>query len=167
MTRRQVRRSGWPARAGRFRRARRGWSSAGLMIAIVGMSLAAPAAADTVDQLGAAVAAARATSCGPLRDDPIVQQTAYEVNKSTDVWLDHGSRAVPVPDALPLLKDLGYEGSKSAILYGAGKNEADSIKTLLLQGYQKIPDCSYSDYGASVLQGNSAGWILSIVVLAG
>jgi hypothetical protein len=72
-----------------------------------------------------------------------------------------------VPDALPLLKDLGYPGSRATILHGAGKNEADSIRALVLQGYLKIPDCSFSDVGISVLQGNSAGWILTAVVLAG
>lgn len=146
---------------------RHGLSAAMLTIAIVGLASAPPAAADTVDKLRAAVAAARGASCGPLRDDPIVAQAANEINESNDVWLDQESRAVPVPEAQPLLKDLGYPGSRSTILYGAGKNEVDSIKALLLQGYLKIPDCSYSDVGASVLQGNSDGWILSTVVLAG
>lgn len=144
----------------------RGLSAVTLTIAIAGMALASPAAADTADQLRAAVAATRAASCGPLRDDPIVAQAAHEINESNDIWLDQGSRAVPVPDAMPLLNDLGYPGSKSTILYGAGKDEASSIKALLLQGYLKIPDCSYRDVGVSVLQGNSAGWILSTVVLA-
>lgn len=145
---------------------RRGSSAAMLAIAVLVLALAPPAAADTVDKLRAAVAAARGASCAPLRDDPIVAQAASEINRSNDVWLDQGARAVPVPDALPLLKDLGYPGSRSTILYGAGKNEADSIRALVLQGYLKIPDCSFSDFGVSVLQGNSAGWILSAVVLA-
>jgi hypothetical protein len=144
-----------------------GLSAVLLTFAISAMALAPPAQADTVDKLKAAVDAARAASCGPLQVDPIVEQAADEINESNDIWLDHGSRAVPVPEAMPLLKDLGYGGSKSTILYGAGKNEADSIKALLLQGYRDIPDCSYSDMGVSVLQGNSAGWILSTVVLAG
>ncbi|MDQ2637902.1 MAG: hypothetical protein M3Y83_13595 [Actinomycetota bacterium] len=137
-----------------------------LTFAIAGMALAPPTHADTVDKLKAAVDGARAAACEPLQVDPIVEQAANDINESNDVWLDHGSRAVPVPDAMPLLKDLGYPGSKSTILYGAGKNEADSIKALLLQGYRDIPDCSYSDVGLSVLQGNSAGWILSTAVLA-
>jgi hypothetical protein len=137
-----------------------------LSIAIGATVLAPPSAADTVDRLRAAVDAARGASCGPLRDDPIVAQAANEINESNDRWLDHASRAVPVPEALPLLTDLGYDGSAATILYGAGKSEADSIKALLLQGYLKIPDCSYVDVGVSVLQGNSDGWILSTVVLA-
>lgn len=138
-----------------------------LAVAIAGTALAPPAQADPVDRLKAAVDAARAASCGSLQVDPIVEQAAKEINESNDVWLDQGSRAVPVPDAMPVLKDLGYPGSKSTILYGAGKTEANSIKALLLQGYRDIPDCSYSDMGLSVLQGNSAGWIMSTVVLAG
>lgn len=145
---------------------RHGLSAAMVTFVTVGMALAPPAAADTVDKLRAAVAASRGASCGPLRDDPIVAEAAYNINVSNDVWLDHGSRAVPVPDAMPLLKDLGYGGSKATILYGAGKTEVNSIKALLLQGYLNIPDCSYNDVGVSVLQGNSAGWILSTVVLA-
>lgn len=143
-----------------------GLSAAMLAFVIAGTALAPPAQAGTVDKLRAAVDATREASCGPLHVDPIVQQAADVINESNDVWLDHGSRAVPVPDAMPLLQDLGYPGSKSVILYGAGKNEANSIKALLLQGYREIPDCSYSDVGVSVLQGNSAGWIMSTVVLA-
>ncbi|MGV0714516.1 hypothetical protein ABQE93_03815 [Mycolicibacterium sp. XJ662] len=138
-----------------------------LTVAITAMALASPAQADTVDRLKAAVDGARAASCEPLQVDPIVEQAAIEINKSNDVWLDHGARAVPVPDAMPLLKDLGYPGNKSTILYGAGKTEANSIKALLLQGYRAIPDCSYRDVGVSVMQGNSAGWIMSTVVLGG
>jgi hypothetical protein len=96
-----------------------------------------------------------------------VDQVAANVNNSTNLWLDHAARAQPVPDALPLLKDLGYPGSKATILNGAAQNEADSIKALILQGYNKIPDCSFRDVGISVMRGNAAGWILSAVVLAG
>jgi hypothetical protein len=95
-----------------------------------------------------------------------VQQAADEVNDSTDKWLNHDSRAIPVPDATPLLKDLGYGGTKSAILVGAGNTSADSIKALLLQGYLSIPDCSYLDYGVSSVHNASKDMILTAVVLA-
>jgi hypothetical protein len=126
------------------------------------------ASADASDMLRAAVSAVRGAACAPLREDPIVRQAAEEINESNEAWIDHRSRARPVPDAMPLLNDLGYTGgTRSAILYGAGRNDADSIKALLLQGFSKLPDCSYTDFGASVVQSNSAGWILSVVVLAG
>jgi hypothetical protein len=126
-----------------------------------------PAAnADSTDALDSAVAAARTASCGPLRANPIVQHAADEVNDSTDKWLNHAARAIPVPDATPILKDLGYGGTKSVMLLGAGSTSADAIKALLLQGYRTIPDCSYVDYGASTMYNASRELVLTAVVLA-
>jgi hypothetical protein len=138
------------------------------VLALMAASVSAvpPATADSTDSLTAAVMAARAVSCGPLRANPIVQQAADEVNDSNDKWLNHDSRAIPVPDATPLLKDLGYEGTTSAILIGAGSTSADSIKALLLQGYLNIPDCSYLDYGVSSVHNASKDMILTALVLA-
>jgi len=131
------------------------------------VSMAPSAVADSSDTLRAALLAARGASCGPLRSDPLVEKTAAEVNASNDKWLNHEARVVPEPDALPRLKDLGYGGSKAAILLGAGATDANSIKALLLQGYLKIPDCSYTDYGVSALHNTSKDMILTVVVLAG
>jgi len=130
------------------------------------VSMAPSAVADSSDTLRAALLAARGASCGPLRSDPLVEKTAAEVNASNDKCLNHEARVVPEPDALPRLKDLGYGGSKAAILTGAGATDANSIKALLLQGYLKIPDCSYTDYGVSALHNTSKDMILTIVVLA-
>lgn len=141
-------------------------SAAALLLCCTAGFSAFPAAADTVAILTSAVQAARSAHCGPLRQDPVVQQAAENINTSNALWLEQKSRAQPVPDAMPLLKDLGYGGSKATILYGAGKSEADSIKALLLQGYLTIPDCSYRDLGVSAMSENSAGWILSTAVLA-
>ena len=138
------------------------------VLALMAASVSAvpPATADPTDSLAAAVMAARAVSCAPLRANPIVQHAADEVNDSNDKWLNHASRAVPVPDAMPLLKDLGYGGTASAMLLGAGSTSADSIKALLLQGYLTIPNCSYVDYGVSSLHNDSKDMILTAVVLA-
>jgi hypothetical protein len=138
------------------------------VLAVLAASVSAPppATADSSDSLRAALMAARGASCKPLQANPIVQQAADNVNDSNDKWLNHALRAVPVPDATPLLQDLGYSASKSAILLGAGKTSADSIKALLLQGYLKIPDCSYVDYGASSLHNASKDMIVTAVVLA-
>jgi hypothetical protein len=133
---------------------------------VASVSAVPPATADSTDSLNAALMAARGVSCAPLRANPIVQKAADEVNDSTDKWLNHASRAIPVPDATPLLKDLGYGGTKSAILVGAGITSADSIKALLLQGYLNIPDCSYLDYGVSSVHNASKDMILTAVVLA-
>ncbi|MUL64542.1 hypothetical protein BOO86_08725 [Mycobacterium sp. CBMA 234] len=131
------------------------------------VSMAPVAVADSVDTLRAALVAARAVSCGPLQSDPRVERTALEVNESTDKWINHDARTEPEADALPRLKDLGYGGSKAAILYGAGATAADSIKVVLLQGYRDIPDCSYTNYGVSALHNASTGRILTTIVLAG
>lgn len=133
----------------------------------VSVSTAPVAVADTVDTLRAALVAARAVSCGPLQSDPLVEKTAGEVNESTDKWLNHDARTEPEADALPRLKDLGYGGSKAAILSGAGVTAAASIKVILLQGYRDIPDCTYTNYGLSVLHNSSTGRILTTIVLAG
>jgi hypothetical protein len=138
-----------------------------LVLLTASVSALPRATADSTDSLAAAVMAGRGLSCGPLRANPIVQKAAAEVNDSNDKWLNHASRAVPVPDALLLLKDLGYGGSKAAMLLGAGHTSADSIKALLLQGYLKIPDCSYVHFGASSLHNASKDMILTAVVLAG
>jgi hypothetical protein len=128
--------------------------------------MAPSAMADSSDTLRAALMAARGAACGPLRSNPLVEKTAVEVNASNDKWLNHDSRVPPESDALPRLKDLGYGGSKAAILIGAGATDANSIKALLLQGYLAIPDCSYTDYGVSAVHNAAKDMILTTVVLA-
>jgi hypothetical protein len=119
------------------------------------------------DDLRTAVMSVRQASCGVLRSNPIVEHAAEIVNRSTDRWLDHTGRAVPVPDPLPVLKDLGYAGGRAMQVQGAGDTEAKAIEGLLLVGYDKIPDCSYTDYGVSVMQNQATGHYLTVVVLAG
>jgi len=146
---------------------------AGLAAAAIGSAVAVlgspmpSAVADPVASLRAAVLQARGQSCGELRSDPLVEQAAQNVNRSTDEWLSFTARAVPVPDPLPLLHDLGYDGGKATMVLGAGNTEADAIKGLLLQGFDKIPDCAYTDYGVSVVKNETSGYFLTALVLAG
>jgi hypothetical protein len=157
---------GQQARMGPRACIRRGSWAAVVAMTIMSVSVVPQAVADSSDTLRAALLSARGASCAPLRDDPMVEKTAEEVNDSTDKWLNHAARAVPVTDAMSVLKDLGYGGSKATILYGAGSNDLDATKALLLQGYLKIPDCSYSDYGVSALHNTSKDMTLLTVVLA-
>ncbi|MDQ2637792.1 MAG: hypothetical protein M3Y83_13030 [Actinomycetota bacterium] len=145
------------------------------VLAIASLSNAPFAAADPSDKLRAAVSAMRGTSCGALQSNPIVEQAADQFGQADDEWIERRTRAVPVeiavaagapPDAIPLLTDLGYETGKAAVVYGAAATEADSIQALLLQGYAKIPDCSYTVFGASTLHNSSKDLILTTVVLA-
>ncbi len=152
---------------------RRGpWIALVLVIVTVlsaGVSLAPSALADSVANLKDAVAQARGgTSCGPLRSDPVVEQVAEKINRSTNDWLDHTATQVPIEDPLPGLKILGYGGgSKAKLLQGAARTDADAIKGMLLEGLDAIPDCSYTDFGASMLRNEASDHYLTAVVLAG
>lgn len=140
-------------------------SAVAVMLA-VSLGAAPPISADSAT-LAAAVNAARGTSCSPLKSDPLVEQAAADINESHNKWTDTVARAAPVTESTPLLRDLGYGGSKSTILVGAGSNDANSIKALLLQGYRDIPDCSYVAYGVSSSHNASKDMIFNVVVLAG
>ncbi len=145
-----------------------GRASALSVVAVLTVAVAAapPAAADVTDALRSAVSAARGAECPPLQVNPMVDQAAEAINATTDAWLNHASRAVPETDALPVLHDLGYGGTKATILSGAANETANSIKAVLLQGFAKIPDCSYIDLGVSALYNAKKDMILTTVVLA-
>jgi hypothetical protein len=130
--------------------------------------LAPPAGADAVDMVKNAVTAARAgSSCGPLRSDPTVQRVAEVINKSFKDWADHNATHVPIEDPQPGLNELGYRG-KGVYFGGAStKSQAEAIRAALLEGYTFIPDCAYSDVGASMVLDEGSGQNLVAVVLAG
>jgi hypothetical protein len=155
----------------RFRSHRRlraiAWAVLATVIVASSTSLAAPAAADSEDSLRAAVMSVRSASCGPLRSDPLVEQATEDVNRSDDVWLNHEGRKTPVDDPLPILKDSGYGGSKAVLLRGAARTDVDAIKGLLIEGYLNFPDCSFSDYGVSVLRNRTTNYFLTALVMAG
>lgn len=137
----------------------------GLSSAIV---LAPPALADSVATIKDAVASLRSgTSCAALRDNPIVEQAADIVNRSTDNYLNHTATRTPIEDPLPGLKDLGYDGNKAIALFGGHPDQADALKGALLEGHAAIPDCSYTDFGVSTLRNESTGYNLITVILAG
>jgi hypothetical protein len=135
---------------------------------LIGASFASRASADPASNLQSAVTQVRnGTSCGSIRSDPIAEQVAQVINRTTDQYIDHVARDIPADDPLPGLKDLGYKGSKAKLLAGAAKNEADAIKGALIEGYASLPDCTYTDYGADVRSNASTGFVLTAVVLAG
>jgi hypothetical protein len=149
------------------RHLRRGICLVTTALTLAGIAVAPPATASTTDLLREAVVAARGAACGPLRPDPVVDKAAEEINETTDEYINFAARAVPETDALSPLKDLGYGGSTAAILSSAAQTDANAIKALLLQGYAKIPDCSYRDLGVSTLYNAKRDLILATVVLAG
>lgn len=135
-------------------------------LTVAGVCVAPVAVADDTENLRAAVAASRPPTCGALRSDPIIDQAALGINRTTDRWINHESRAVPETDALPVLRDLGYGGSKASILSGASTDAGKAIKVTILQGFKLLPDCSFSDFGVSTLYNAKKNMILTTVVLA-
>ena len=120
------------------------------------------------DTLRDAVASARSGApCGSLRHNPVVEQVAQTINRSTDDYLNHVATRVPILDPLEGLKDLGYGGTKARLLQGADKSDAVAIEAAILQGSSAIPDCSYTDFGLSMRRNEPTGYNLASVVLAG
>ena len=134
-----------------------------------GVGPAPTALADSAADLSAAVVAYRTeSSCPPLRRDPIADKVAEVINKSTSNWLDHTATQPPIEDPTPGLKELGYRGGKSRLLAGSSrKSQADAIKGVLLEGYDVIKDCSYTDVGFNTMLDEATGNMLSATVLAG
>lgn len=135
------------------------------------ISLAPSALADSAANFKDAVASARGeTACGPLRYDPVVEQAAELINRSTDEYINHAVSRTPIDSQLEVLeglKDLGYPGTKAILLRGNSPSEALAIKGALLEGYAAIPDCSYTDFGLSVRRNEATGYFLTSLVLAG
>lgn len=136
--------------------------------------LAAPAFADSAAGFREAVAVARgATSCGAFRADPIVEQVAEVINRSTESYIDHEAAQVPIDDPMPGLHALGYSGKRAAVLRGAGKTEAEAIRGAIVEGYAVIhgkaalSDCGYKDFGVDIRFNPTKGYYLSSSVLAG
>lgn len=159
--------------------------------------LATPsAAADPAPRLKDAVVSARgSTQCPPLRYDPLVERAAEIVNRSTSDYLSHSTSNSPADgttDALPILKDLGSSATKAWSLFGLGhnNNDGDAIKGAVLEGstpgvgksirretdvFWRLEDlgsaafanCSYTDFGVSLIHNVETGFSLVAVVLAG
>jgi hypothetical protein len=135
-------------------------------ILVGNLCLAPSAVADSAGNFRSGLISLRAASCAPLRSDPVVEEASGIVNRSIIRYLDHTARTVPVPDPLPVMKELGYGGKKAKMLQGAGRTDAEAIKGALVEGYAAIPDCAYTDYGLSVLQSESTGLFSTVLVLA-
>ena len=139
-------------------------------VAGVGVLLAPLAAASPAPDVAQAVASARAgAQCGPLRYNPVVEHAAEIVNRSTYDYLKHTAKSVPIEEPHPtaIMKDLGIGAGKVLSLKDSSEKEADAIKGMLLQGYAAWPDCSYTDFGVSLLHEEQTGYFLVIVVLVG
>lgn len=143
--------------------------SVAALVTLVGIGAlpVAQAVADPAPTAARAVAAARGTACGPLHYNPVVERAAEIVNRSTMVYLNHTGENIPAdgPHPTAILNDLGIEVREDQSLHGAGRTDVDALKGLLIQGYQAIPNCSYTDFGASHLYDELTGYHLVVVIL--
>lgn len=139
------------------------------LAAVIGVgALAVPAWAAPPLAVAQAVEQARdGSTCSPLTYNPELERAAVLINTSTSDYLDHTGENIPADDPHPMaiLAELGIEAKNVHSLQGAGRVEADAIKGLLLQGYKTIPDCSYTEFGASGFYEPQSGYFLAVAVL--
>jgi hypothetical protein len=146
---------------------------AGLAVSVAPVSAAEPTA-----ELKSSVDSARGTSCPALRSDPILNQVAQRANLSTDSFIGFTSRSQPLgspnADPMPALHELGYPATKAKLLAGYGDPAVEGYGDIaakasygaVLQGYEAIPDCSYTSIGVDLLTNPSKGYALATVILA-
>ena len=148
------------------------WTASPVVVAaflVAAIAWPPTAAADSTDDFRTAVVQAHGGNCGALSANPTVDKAADIVTNSNEQWLNFTARVQPVPEPLPVLKDLGYGGSKASMAQGAGLNAAQAIKATLLEAsrYYSISDCSYTDYGVSIIQNQRTELWMTALVLAG
>ncbi|MBU9762564.1 hypothetical protein FR943_01685 [Mycobacterium sp. TNTM28] len=137
-------------------------------ICAVGMLCAPMAGAEPDEGFDHGIASVRAAgSCAALIRDPLAQKVAEISNRSTEDYLNHTARHVPVADPLAVLKDFGSDAGKAVQLQGYGRTDAAAIKGALLQGHTALPDCSYTTFGSSLIRNPERGQVLAVAVLAG
>jgi len=149
-----------------LRRMMAAFASATLLGALA-IALAPASAASTAD-LKFGVESARG-GCPPLQWDPVLVGVAQRATHETGSYVAHTARFQPFEDPMPVLRDLGYKAGKAKLLVGYGDVESSAIHGLVLQGWEAIPDCTYTRYGANEFQGEREGreYVFAAVVLAG
>ncbi|ORA41073.1 hypothetical protein BST20_02755 [Mycobacterium branderi] len=142
------------------------------MVAVASLVLAPLASADATADLRSAVAAKRG-GCPPLQSDPVLERIAQRANLETQNYANHTARYQPMEDPMPALRQLSYPAGKAKLLSGfANVNQfADAQQKAIygaaLFGWDTIPDCSYTRYGADVVTDPHSGNTTAAIVLTG
>jgi len=142
------------------------------LVTATGMLLAPSASADSTADLRSAVAAKRG-GCPALQSDPVLEGLAQRANLETQNYANHTARFQPMEDPMPTLRQLSYPAAKAKLLAGFASTHqfADAPQKAIygatLFGWDTIPDCSYTRYGADVVTDNNTGNTMAAVVLAG
>lgn len=143
-----------------------------MMAALAATLLAPSSAADSTADLRSAVAAKRG-GCPALQSDPVLEGIAQRANLETQNYANHTARFQPMEDPMPTLRQLSYPAAKAKLLAGFASTHqfADAPQKAIygatLFGWDTIPDCSYTRYGADVVTDNNTGNTMAAVVLAG
>jgi hypothetical protein len=164
----------WHRRAIKLRRYGVVWRMpvVAMTIAVAAMVFAPLSSADPTADLRSAVAAKRG-QCSALQADPVLDQVAQRANLETQTYANHTARFQPLEDATPMLRQISYPAGKAKLLLGFANAEKWSdpeekaIYGATLFGWETIPDCTYTRYGADVVTYSDTGNTTAAIVLAG
>ena len=140
--------------------------SGAVLAAMMTLALAPTAVADGVGDLKTQVDAKRG-GCPLLQPDALLDGVAQRANAESQSYIEHTARFVPFEDPMPVLRELGYPAGKAKLIPGYGDVEAKAIHGVTVQGWQAIPDCSYTKYGLNLLTSADGAYVLAALVLAG
>ena len=144
----------------------------GMMTTLTATMLAPSSSADPTADLRSAVEAKR-NGCPALQSDPVLDQVAQRANLETQNYADHTARFQPMEDPMPMLRQLSYPAGKAKLLSGFANAEhfvdaeSKAIYGATLFGWETIPDCTYTRYGADVVTNTNTGNTTAAIVLAG
>lgn len=147
-------------------------AAAAMIVAVTATMLAPTASADTTGELKSAVAAKRG-GCQALQSDPVLDAVAQRANLETLAYAGHTARFQPIADPMPMLRQLSYPAGKAKLLAGFGDAQqfADpqqkAVYGATLFGWDTIPDCSYTRYGADALTDPKTGNVFTLLLLVG
>jgi hypothetical protein len=159
-------------RARRMAMAPRRLAVVAITAAMMVMLPAPLASADSTADLRSAVAAKRG-GCRALQSDPVLEGVAQRANLETQQYVSHIARFQPMEDPMPTLRQLSYPARKAKLLAGLADAHQfvdapqKAIYGATLFGWDSIPDCSYTRYGADVITDPATGKTTAAVVLAG
>lgn len=143
-----------------------------MMAAVTATVLAPTSVADPTGELKSAVEAKRG-GCPALQSDPVLDAVAQRANRETQAYAGFAARYQPMEDPMPTLRELSYPAGKSKMLSGFGDAQqfADPQQKAAygatLFGWDTIPDCSYTRYGADAVTETKSGNAFATVVLVG
>ena len=91
----------------------------------------------------------------------------------TQKYASHTARFQPMTDPMPMLRQLSYPAGKAKLLAGFADvhdfedAEQRAIYGATLFGWDTIPDCTYTRYGADLTTDADTGITTTAIVLAG